>query len=377
MAHINVTVRHRRRIAVALMAAGIAMGSAAVDASAPPTSGAEGGADELTGDARCQANKDAGEIIFLTGYGYFPSVSVADVITAQEKGYFEEMCLDVSILPSLPGESMALLSANEVQFAAHSFGATAAGVSQGAHVVTVLCYGWVPIQTLIVPADSPIETLEQFDGTVIATTSGSTGVPIRTMLGTVGLIEGDDYLAQASGFDPFVITQDGIDGKASYRSSDPYQLAQGGVETRAFNPEDYGVTATFGSILASKEFVEKHPTAAEDFVRAVLNGWAYAIDDAHTEEVIGFSRELTEGDFNDEAETFRWTTERDLSIGSRPEGHPYGWMDEALIQKELDSIADAAVLESVPAAADLYTNDLVDSVYDESGAVIWPGPIGG
>jgi hypothetical protein len=52
-------------------------------------------------------------------------------------------------------------------------------------------------------------------------------------------------------------------------------------------------------------------------------------------------------------------------------------MDEALIQAELDSIADAEVLESVPAATELYTNDLVDSVYDESGAVIWPGPMGG
>jgi ABC-type nitrate/sulfonate/bicarbonate transport system substrate-binding protein len=361
------------------VAVAAALASSSIAAAAPPTtepSASPGSVSELTGDERCAANEAAGEIIFLTGFGYFPSVSVADVITAQEKGYFDEMCLDVEILPSLPGESMALLSANEVQFAAHSFGATAAGVSQGANVVTVLCYGWAPIQTLIVPVDSPIESLEQFEGTTIATTSGSVGVPIRTMLGTVGLIEGEDYLAQATGFDPFVITQEEIAGKASYRSSDPFSLRQGGIETRAFNPEDYDVTASFGSILASRGFVEENPSAAEDFVRAVLQGWAYASDEANTEEIIGFSRELTEGDFSDEAENFRWTTERDLVMANLLEGHPYGWMDAGLIQLELDSIADAEVLENTPAADELFTNEFVDAVHDESGAVIWPGPIG-
>jgi NitT/TauT family transport system substrate-binding protein len=379
--HHSYRFSRRRRLPAALVlgaAAAIAASSIAT-ASAPPTSepgGSSGSGSDLVGEERCAANQEAGHIIFLTGYGYFPSLSVADVITAQEKGYFEEMCLDVEILPSLPGESMALLSANEVQFAAHSFGATAAGVAQGANVVTVLCYGWAPIQTLVVPVDSPIETLEQFEGTTIATTSGSVGVPIQTMLGTVGLVEGEDYLAQASGFDPFVITQEGIAGKASYRSNDPFQLAQGGVETRAFNPEDYGVTATFASILASREFVEENPSAAEDFVRAVLHGWEYAMDDANTEEIIGFSRALTEGDFNDEGETFRWTTERDLAIATHLEGHPYGWMDAALIQQEVDSIEAAGVLEDPPAAEELFTNDLVDAVHDESGTVIWPGPIG-
>lgn len=331
--------------------------------------------DELIGEARCEANRAAGEILFLTGYGYFPSVSVAEVITAQEMGYFEEMCLDVEILPSIPGESMALLSANTVQFAAHSMGPTAAGVAQGAEVTTVLNFGWTPIQSVIVEVDSPITTLEDFDGTVIATTAGSTGVPIRTMLGTVGLIEGEDYLAQAAGYDPFVLTADDIDAAAVYRSSNPFHLAQGGVEVRFFNPEDYGVTATFGSILASTKFIEAHPTAAEDWVRAVLAGWAYASDPAHTEEVIGFSRELTEGDYSDEAETFRWTTERDLVISGALEGHPIGWMDIELVQKELDSIEAAEIIPEVPAAEDVFTNALVDAVHDENGELIYPGPI--
>jgi len=381
--------RHRRSLATVGLAMAAALASSVAMASSPPDSGGSGDSSagdgngtpievsDLVGEERCAANQDAGEIIFLTGYGYFPSVSVAEVITAQEKGYFEEMCLDVSILPSLPGESMALLSANEVQFAAHDVSATAAGVSQGANVLTPLIFGWATIQTLLVPADSPITELEQFDGTTIATTSGSVGVPIQAMLGTVGLIEGEDYLAQASGFDPFVITQGDIAGKASYRSSDPFQLAQGGVETRAFNPEDYGVTATFGSILASRGFLEEHPSAAEDFIRAVVNGWAYASDPANTAEVIGFSRDLTEGDFSDEAETFRWETERDLVLANLPEGHPPGWMDRDRIQRELDSIEAADILESVPTADEIFTNDLINHVYDESGAVDWPGPIGG
>ena len=325
---------------------------------------------------RCEANKKAGHIRFLTGYGYFPSVSVGEVIVASEKGWFKAMCLDVEVIPSLPGESMTLLSANEVQFAAHDFASEAAGVSQGADVKMVLTYGWAPITTLLVPADSPITKLEEFKGKVIATANGDVGTPIETMLATVGLKQGVDYEAQASGYDPFVITQAGIAGKASYRSADPYQLKAGGVDTRAFNPEDYGVPDTFGSILASGEFIRNNPTAAEDFIRAEVYAWAYSIQDSNTAELVGYSQKLTEGDFDAAQETNRWTVERNLCLDHTLKGHPYGWMDPTIVQKEMDGIQNSGVLAQAPKGEDLFTNDLIDAVYDSSGQVIWPGPMG-
>jgi len=283
--------------------------------------------------------------------------------------------LKVDIQPSLPGESMVLVSANNVQFAANSFGSIARGVDQGADVAAVINYGWVAIQSLIVLKDSPIQKLADFKGTTIASTAGDVGVPIAAMLATAGLKKGVDYKEQATGFDPFVIKQGGIAGKAGYTSNDPDTLKRGGVETRLFKPQDFGATATFGSIIGSNKFIKKNPTAAEDFVRAVLKGWAYAIDPKNTAEVIGFSKNLTKGDFDVAHETYRWETERDLAISSLPSGLPYGKIDVKILAQEMAFIVQAKLLTKIPDMETLYTNALVDAVYAPDKTVIWPGPI--
>lgn len=367
--------RRRGRTGLALCLALVAIGGAcgsddsgdAVASTAPPT--------DLTGDARCEANKAAGTITFTTGYGFFPSVSVFDVITADQKGYFDEMCLDVDVQPSLPGEALVLLTADKIQFSANSFGSIAKGYEQGADIMTLLNYGWKPINVLIVPEDSPIKEPADFKGTTIATTNGDVGVPIQSMLGTAGLVQGEDYTPLAAGYDPFVIEQDGIAGLAGYRSNNPDTLARAGVTTRLIKPEDYGVQASFGAIVASGRFVRDHPTAAEDFIRAVLHGWEYAIQPANADEVVGFSQTLTEGDFDFDHEMYRFTTERDFAIDSNPEGNPYGHLLPDLIQTEIDDLVTNGVLEGEMDAAVLYTNDVIDRIYGGGTTAVWPGPI--
>ena len=108
------SVGSRLRVAGALLCAIAVMATACGDdggtsnapAATTPSAGGTTAPTVLSGAARCKANTDAGTITFLTGFGFFPSASVMDVITAQEKGYFKEMCLKVDIQPSLPGEAL-------------------------------------------------------------------------------------------------------------------------------------------------------------------------------------------------------------------------------------------------------------------------------
>ena len=230
----------------------------------PGAPGATGGAaatsgKTLTGQARCDANKRAGKILFLTGFGYFPSVSVLDVITAREKGYFAEMCLEVDIQPSIPGESMVLVSANTVQFAANSFGSITRGVVQGAQVKAVLNYGNLPIHSLLVLADSPVQKLADLKGKTIGSTGGTVSAPNQAMLRTAGLIVERDYKQIAIGFDSRLITQPGVDAIEGFRSNQPDLLDRAGIKYRAFYPEEVNIVASFGSIIGSKEFLEKNP----------------------------------------------------------------------------------------------------------------------
>ena len=49
---------------------------------------------------RCAANEAAGTITYLSSFDFAASASIIDVVTASEKGYFEDMCLDVELKPS-------------------------------------------------------------------------------------------------------------------------------------------------------------------------------------------------------------------------------------------------------------------------------------
>ena len=66
---------------------------------------------------RCEANKAAGTIKYNTGFDYAAAASILEVVVADEKGYFDDLCLDVEITPSFSTANYALVSSNEVQFA--------------------------------------------------------------------------------------------------------------------------------------------------------------------------------------------------------------------------------------------------------------------
>src|SRR3954468_12635044 len=85
--------------------------SAAPTTAAPgttPTSGGSGAATTAAATAsgvtmeaispeRCNQNKAAGKITFLTSFDFSAAASILDVTVAKEKGYFDAMCLDVDL----------------------------------------------------------------------------------------------------------------------------------------------------------------------------------------------------------------------------------------------------------------------------------------
>ena len=66
---------------------------------------------------RCEANKAAGTITYLSGFDFSASASIVEVIVAEDKGYFDDMCLDVELKPSFSVGQLPLVAANEAQFA--------------------------------------------------------------------------------------------------------------------------------------------------------------------------------------------------------------------------------------------------------------------
>ena len=137
------------------------------------------------------------------------------------------------------------------------------------------------------------------------------------------------------------------------------------------------IPGSFGAIYTSLAFVADHPTAAEDFVRATMQGLADAVADpeAAANTAVALINEGSNPNFlSPEGEVFRWETDAQLILVTTPEGTGLGVPDDVMLQAELDAYAEVGLFGDAPTpdAASRLGSDIIASVYDADGVVIWP-----
>jgi ABC-type nitrate/sulfonate/bicarbonate transport system substrate-binding protein len=300
-------------------------------ASAATDSGAASGATAVVAgeafpDDRCEANRAAGTIRYNTGFDYAAAASILEVVVADEKGYFDALCLDVEITPSFSTANYALVASNEIQFAsAGNFSELATqSVANEADLIALSVDGHVAIDVLMVKP-SEVTSLEDLRGATIGV-KGALPPAIAVMLQQeAGLVEGTDYTTVLlEGFDPTAHWEvPGVVAVPGWRSNEPGALDRAGIEFDVYDPADFGIPGSFGLVYTNRAFLTEHPTAAEDFMRATMRGLADAIADPAAAAAIAVERINGNGNPNflsPEGETFRWTTDATAIAEQTPEG---------------------------------------------------------
>jgi ABC-type nitrate/sulfonate/bicarbonate transport system substrate-binding protein len=368
-------VQRTRRVVAALAAVtSIPVLAGAGETTEPPSSAS----DAWFTEERCAANREAGTITYLTGFDYAAAASMVDVFVAEERGYYDELCLDVEVVASFSTANYPLIAGNEAQFASGgSFSEVINFASANdAELVAVVVEGRFPIDALIVKPGTA-QTLADLEGSTIGV-KGAITTAVAAMLAGAVLVEGEDYeTVLLDGFDPVAhIALDGIDGFPGYKSNEPGALDRAGVEYDLFDPADYDVPGSFGVIYTSRQFLDEQPTAAQDFVRATMRGLADAIADPEAAAQTAFDLVETGGNPNFlsfEGETFRWQTDAELIRQSYAEGEPYGVPSIELLQAEVDAYDEVGLFtEELPELTDVAAVEPAASVYDEAAEVIWP-----
>jgi ABC-type nitrate/sulfonate/bicarbonate transport system substrate-binding protein len=326
---------------------------------------------------RCAANKAAGKITYLSGFDFAASASIVEVVVAEQKGYFDKMCLDVDLKSSFSTANYPLIAAGTAQFAsAGSYSEVLQQSTGGAKFAVVVDDGKQPINVLLVKPSSGVTSLADLKGKTIGVL-GAMPQSITAMLVKAGLQDSRDYhTVLLDGFDPIAHFQQQIAGRPGFRSNEPGILQRAGVPFTMFDPATDGIPGTFGLIYTSQAFLKNHPTAVQDFVRASMKGLADAIADPAAAVTTCVDLMNTAGNQNhltQEGESFRWQTEAKVVTDSS-EGQPAGLVDPTLLKAEVDAYTAAGVFSSPPAMAGTYDADLVKGVYDSGGRVIWPTP---
>lgn len=335
-------------------------------------------ADEPFPRARCEANEAAGTISYLSGFDFAATASIIDVLVAAERGYYDELCLDVEITPSFSTANYPLVAANEAQFSSSgSFSelATFAAVND-ADLVALAVEGRVAIDALMVKPE--FGSLEALAGTTIGV-KGKLPPSIAAMLAGLGLVEGDDFdTLLLEGFDPLAHWEvEGISAVPGWKSNEPGTLERNGVEFDLYDPADFGIPGSFGLVYTNRTFLDEHPTAAEDFMRATMRGLADAIADpaAAADTAI----ELINGNGNPNflspvGEAFRWATDAQLIVDTTPaDSHP-GVPDPDALAAEVAAYDAVGVYgdAGAPPVEGRFDPDLVAALYGDDGQIIWP-----
>lgn len=367
-----------RHAAAAAALTAVTIGAGAV--SAGHAIAADGAALATAGGAidpeRCAANEAAGEIVYLSGFNHAASASMIDVMVALANGYYDELCLDVVYEPSFSTQNYPLVAAGRAQFAsAGSFSELLQFASANdADLVAVLVKGNFPIDTVITK-DPALTEPTQLAGAVIGV-KGRISASVAVMLADAGLIEHEDYeTVLLDGFDPLAHHAiDGIDAFTGHFSNEPGVLAAAGIDVGLIRPADHGVPGSHGVTYTSREFVAAHPTAAEDFVRATLRGFADAMADPQgaVEIAADFAATVDDPSFNLSTETYRWTTEAAM-IAADSDGRPFGVPDVDALQRELDTYAAVGYFDTPPPAAQTVIAPFAADAYGDDGELVRPG----
>ena len=326
--------------------------------------------------ARCQANKAAGKITYLSGFDYAASASIVEMIVADAKGYFAKMCLDVDVKASFSTANYALVADNKAQFAsAGSYVELLRNTPKERPLVAVYNLGKTAIETLMVRDDGKITSILDLRNKTIGI-KGDLPPSIQVMLAKNGLKRGVDYKEQlVDGFNPVAHFQLPIDALPGFKSNEPGQLERSGVNIRQFDPGRYNIPGSFGIVYTNAKFLKDNPTAAEDFVRAALRGYADAAANPDDATALAVKRINDSGNRNflsPVGELFRWRTEAKIVADNTPAGQPVGLLVAKLLQAQVDDYAEAGVLATKPSIVGSFDDSIVKAVTGPDNKVIWP-----
>ena len=344
-------------------------------------------------ESRCARNREAGKIVYLTPANYVASAGVVEVLLAKAKGYYDELCLDVTIVPSFTTENYPSVAANDAQFAtAASFSELAdfAG-HNNARLVTLAVDGRIPLDVLIVrPGEST--AVGQLRGKAIGV-KGALTPGVAALFGRAGLRTKDvksgtvtlDYsTVDVVGVPPAeALARTDLAALNGTLSDEAAELSAAQIPFQTVQPVASKVAGSFGVLFTNGRFMLEFPTAVEDFLRATSRGLRDALDDpVRAVEVVAAWIPPTETlpeevqaqmtPFDVARETRRWTTEAAL-IRQRWRSGPPNLPLRSVLGAEARAGQAAGLFSRAEPNPDRLIDDLsLRAVYNAGGVVVWP-----
>lgn len=277
-------------------------------------------------------------------------------LLAQEKGYYKDAGLDVTIDQGQGSKTTTLLVGQEESPIGHVNISTAAqSISAGVPIKAVATIAQKGPTGLICDAGKPLAKPDDLKGRKIGSTpSGSDAQIFPAFLAKNGLQMSDVQLVNMQGDAKFAALMSGqvdcISGDIPYYAP---QAEEKGKKVSSILYADWGVPNLAYGIIANNDFIKSNPDVVRRFVGASLKAVQYAYD--HIDESVDFFMAKTGNTLSRDYNIKLMSYYKNSFHTKNTEGKPLGWMAEQDWKDMLEALGHP---DGKP-ASDYFTNDFI------------------
>ncbi len=295
---------------------------------------------------------------------WFPQYQFAGYIVALVKGYYEEVGLNVTLLPGSPDFVPLPLVAS----GADTFGSTGADtifLAREQHIPVVALATWFQTSPVgfMVHRDSGITGPQDFEDRTVAVFYGdNVETEYRALLAAANVDRSRIHEVPGTfNIEPFLSRR--VDVWPVYITDQPFLARAQGAEVDLILARDYGANLMGDVLFTTEDFVTRNPITTQAFVHATLRGWDFAINNLEeTVALIGaYNQELSR-----EHLLFEGTETIQLLQYGAGATCP-GWNDRAAWQAQHEVLTDLGLLTTRIPLEEALRNEFVASYYQEQG----------
>ncbi len=226
---------------------------------------------------------------------WFPEAEFAGYFFAKHFGIYDQLNLDVEILPFIHGYDISeSLAAGKIDFAVLSMNEFVRSCNNKKELVVLGAIFQYEPSVFISKAGEGLNSPSDFKGKKIICKNSDWKRTIQRVITASGLSLDDVQLVEGQDKIEMFINGE-VDIWAGYAFDEPIELEIAGVNTKTIYLYDYGIGDYQGIIATRAALVENEPRTVEAFLEASIYGWDVAIKDQESalKAIMAFDPEIS------------------------------------------------------------------------------------
>jgi ABC-type nitrate/sulfonate/bicarbonate transport system substrate-binding protein len=296
---------------------------------------------------------------FMAGYKPQANLPFVGVYVAQEKGYFAAEALEVVIEHSPgQGQHLQMVATGKVQVTTQDAAVLLKRrADPGLPLVSIALVGQRGQQAFAALASSGLKTPVDWQGHTV----GYKGTPPPDLFALLGKAGADvDKIELVNvGFDPRLLAEGMVAVYPVFKSNEPFMLNSWGYELVLWDAADYGVPTLGLAYVTSDETLQSQPEVLERFLRAALQGIAYAAQ--HPDEAVDIVLQYTGPETSRDHMLFMLQAELLEMESEYTQGYGAGWQTEAQWQALADMLVEFDAMPPVDVTT-VFTTQILDAI---------------